>query len=142
MEITHSLTAPISVGEIIGNFSYQKQGTGEIITAKLVAGRDVAEYVPETTIMDIFPFLRIFENTLFRALLIVLLILVVLIVILVLHNRAAKQRRRRRIYEQRRREYLRRQQMQQSQRTRSSSAPRRSGYSAPQRRDPNRRRPY
>jgi len=142
VEITHSLTAPISVGEIIGNFSYQKQGTGEIITAKLVAGRDVAEYVPETTIMNIFPFLRIIENTLFRALLIVLVILVVLIVILILHNRAAKQRRRRRIYEQRRREYLRRQQMQQSQRTRSSSAPRRSGYSAPQRRDPNRRRPY
>ena len=147
IEITHDLTAPISVGEIIGNFSYQEKGSGQLVTAKLVASRDVAEYIPETTMTDIFPFLRIFENQVFRLLLIVLAILIVLIIILVLRNRAAKQRRRRRIYEQRRREYMRRQQMQGQRPGNSYPQQRRTTYSGSTQRRPsstgnNRRSPY
>ena len=105
-----SLTAPISKGEIIGDFSYLDASTGSIVTAKLVAGRDVAEQIDPPTLLDYFPFLRIFSNRIFLALLIVLAVLIVLIVILAMSRRAAKQRRRRMIYEQRRREYQRRQQ--------------------------------
>ena len=105
-----SLTAPISKGEIIGEFSYLDASTGSIVTAKVVAGRDVAEQIDPPTLLDYFPFLRIFSNKIFLALLIVLAVLIVLIVILALSCRAAKQRRRRMIYEQRRREYQRRQQ--------------------------------
>ena len=105
-----SLTAPISKGEIIGEFSYLDASTGSIVTAKVVAGRDVAEQIDPPTLLDYFPFLRIFSNKIFLALLIVLAVLIVLIVILALSRRAAKQRRRRMIYEQRRREYQRRQQ--------------------------------
>ena len=105
-----TLTAPISKGEIIGDFSYLDASTGGVVTAKVVAGRDVAEQINPPTLLDYFPFLRIFSNRIFLALLAVLAVLIVLIVILALSRRAAKQRRRRRIYEQRKREYQRRQQ--------------------------------
>ena len=116
-----SLTAPISKGEIIGDFQYLDASTGNIVTAKVVAGRDVAEQINPPTLLDYFPFLRIFSNKIFLALLVVLALLIVLIIILAASRRAAKQRRRRAIYERRRQEYLRRQQM---------------GAAQPRRRDP------
>lgn len=128
--ITHDLAAPISMGEIIGDFSYYDASTGSTVTAKLVAGRDVAQRTVLTTLTDIFPFLRIFSNRLFLILLGVLALLIVLIILLIASRRAARQRRRRRIYEQRRAEYLRRQRMQDQRR-----------YSGDDRRRDDRRRP-
>lgn len=112
VEITHSLAAPISMGEIIGNFSYYDATTGNTVTAKLVAGRDVAQRIERASLTDYFPFLKIFSNQLFLILLGLLVILIVLIIILAISRRVARQRRRRRIYEQRKAEYMRRQRMQ------------------------------
>ena len=112
VEVTHDLTAPISMGEIIGNFSYYDSAADSVVTAKLVAGRDVAERVVKAKLTDYFPFLKIFGNKIFLILLAVLALLIVLIIILAASRRAAKQRRRRRIYEQRKAEYLRRQRAQ------------------------------
>ena len=127
VEVTHSLTAPISMGEIIGNFSYYDASSGNIVTAKLVAGRDVAQRVERMSLTDFFPFLKIFSNRIFLVLLGVLALLVILIIILAASRRAARQRRRRRIYEQRRAEYMRMQQSR-SYRGRSAQQPRRSSY--------------
>lgn len=113
VEVIHDLTAPISMGEIVGNFSYFDTATGSTVTAKLVAGRDVAERVERMTLTDFFPFLKIFGSRIFLVLLAVLALLVILIVLLIASRRAARQRRRRRIYEQRRAEYMRRQREQQ-----------------------------
>jgi len=113
VQITHSLTAPISVGEIMGDFSYTDPITGVTTTAKLVASRDVAERIIPPTLLDYLPFLKIFQNRLFIALLVVIALLIFLLIMLNASRKAAKQRRRRQIYEQKRREYLRRQQMQQ-----------------------------
>ncbi len=107
VEVVHDLTAPISKGEIIANFSFYDTSSGTEITAKLVAARDVAQKVVKATLTDYVPFLKIFTNRLFIVLLIVLLVLLVLIIMLVSGKRAARQRRRRRIYEQRRAEYMR-----------------------------------
>lgn len=134
VEITHDLTAPISMGEIIGNFSYYDDSTGNTVTAKLVAGRDVAEKIERTSIVDFFPFLRIFSNKLFRTLLIVLALLIVLIIMLIASRRAARQRRRRRIYEQRRAEYLRRQRQMQGGRPANGNMQQRPRNSTPARR--------
>lgn len=112
VEVTHDLTAPISMGEIIGNFSYFDTATGNTVTAKLVAGRDVAERIERKTLTDFFPFLKIFGNGIFLVLLAVLALLMIMIMLLVASRRAARQRRRRKIYEQRRAEYMRRQRMQ------------------------------
>ena len=109
VQVTHDLTAPISQGEIIGDFSYFDPSTGNTVTAKLIAGRDVAERTALASITDYLPFLRIFQNRLFLILLGVLALLIVLIIALIANQRAAKQRRRRRIYERRKAEYLRRQ---------------------------------
>lgn len=111
VEITHDLTAPISMGEIIGNFSYFDTNTGSTVTAKLVAGRDVAERIERMSLTDFFPFLKIFSNSIFLVLLIVLALLIIMIVLLIASRRAARQRRRRRIYEQRKAEYMRSQRM-------------------------------
>ena len=136
VEITHDLTAPISMGEIIGEFSYYDSVAGNTVTARLVAGRDVAERVVRAKLTDFFPFLKIFNNRLFLLLLGVLFLLLVLIIILIASRRAARQRRRRRIYEQRKAEYMRRQRPQeQSSRRSASGAPRRDP-----RRDPRRPR--
>ncbi len=126
VEVVHDLTAPISKGEIIGNFSYYDTSTGSEVTAKLVANRDVAQQTVKATLSDYLPFLKLFENKLFIALLLVLLVLLVLIIMLVASRRAARQRRRRRIYEQRREEYLRRHQ----------SVHRNDGAQTPRRRPP------
>ena len=115
VSITHDLTAPISMGEIIGDFSFFDTATGTTVTAKLVAGRDVAQRTVLTTLTDLFPFLNIFKNRVFLLLLGVLALLILLIIILVCSRHAASQRRRRRIYEQRRAEYMRRMRMQQEQ---------------------------
>ncbi len=137
VQLVHDLAAPISKGEIIGDFNYLDSSTGTIVTAKVVAGRDVAEQIDPPTLLDYFPFLRIFENRLFRALLIVLAVLIVLIIALALSRRAAKQRRRRMIYERRRQEYQRRQQAGTAQRHRgphdrpTSSRPRSSASGRP-----------
>lgn len=119
--ITHDLTAPISVGEIIGDFSYTDPSTGKVITAKLVASRDVAERAIVAKLTDIFPALKIFENRIFLLLLVVIALLLILIIALAASRRAAKQRRRRRIYEQRRAEYMRRQRQQPQQRSNFSN---------------------
>lgn len=108
INITDNLAAPISTGEIIGSFSYTAQD-GEVITASLIAGRDVEAQPDPITLYDVFPFLRIFENTLVQLL---ILVLVLLILALILYNRAKRrriERRRRELYERRRREYQRRQ---------------------------------
>lgn len=123
VEVVHDLVAPISMGEIIGNFSYYDAQTGSAITAKLVAGRDVAERVERLTLTDLFPFLKIFHNRLFLLLLGVLIVLLILIILLVMSSRAARQRRRRKIYEQRRAEYMRYQRMQQERRYSSGTPP-------------------
>ena len=123
VEITHDLTAPISMGEIIGDFSYYDATTGSTVTAKLVAGRDVAQMVVHESIFDFFPFLRIFGNKLFLALLAVLVLLVILIILLAASRRAARQRRRRKIYEQRRAEYMRRERIQGADRYNGSRSP-------------------
>ncbi len=136
--ITHDLTAPISMGEIIGDFSYADPSTGKTVTAKLVAGRDVAERRTVAKFSDIFPFLKIFENRVFRALLVVVALLLVLIIILAASRRAAKQRRRRKIYEQKREEYLRKQRMQQK---RPSSSARPATRRPPVKQTQNGRRP-
>lgn len=112
VEVTHDLTAPISMGEIIGNFSYFDTSTGNTVTAKLVAGRDVAERVERMSLTDFFPFMEVFGNRVFLVLLAVLALLLIMIVLLIASRRAARQRRRRRIYEQRKAEYMRRQRMQ------------------------------
>ena len=107
VEITHDLTAPISMGEIIGEFSYYDNAAGNTVTAKLIAGRDVAERVVRAKLKDFFPFLKIFGNRLFLILLAVLALLIILIIALIISRHAARQRRRRRIYEQRRAQYMR-----------------------------------
>ena len=105
--LSRSLTAPITEGEIMGEFRYLDDD-GKIITAKLLAERDVEKRTVVTTLRDVFPWLSVFDNTLFLALLIVLAIILLLIVIIAARNRRIKQRRRREILEQRRREEARR----------------------------------
>ena len=107
VEVVHDLTAPISKGEIIANFSFYDTSSNTEITAKLVAARDVAQKVVKTTLTDYLPVLKLLNNKLFIALLIVLLVLLVLIIILISGKNAVRQRRRRRIYEQRKTEYMR-----------------------------------
>ncbi|MBR6767506.1 MAG: D-alanyl-D-alanine carboxypeptidase [Clostridia bacterium] len=108
--ITDNLAAPISEGEILGNFSYIAQN-GQRITALLVASRAVAEEPERFGITDMFPFLIYLENPLVRALLIVLAVLIVLIILSGMMRRARRERRRREIYEARKQAYMRRQRM-------------------------------
>lgn len=109
VEITHDLTAPITRGEIMGSFTYVDPDDGSVVTAKLIASRDVAEKTVLMAITDLFPFLKIFGNQTFLILLIVVGLIVVLLIIFAISRKAARQRRRKRILEQKRREYLRRQ---------------------------------
>ena len=106
--ITDDLVAPVSEGEILGNFRYVAQ-TGEEITALLIASRSVEEQPEQFLITDMFPFLNYFQNPLFRALVVVLALLAALLIISAAVRRARRERRRREIYEARRREYIRRQ---------------------------------
>lgn len=108
LTIVDNLVAPISVGEIIGNYTYTAQN-GEVITASLIAGRDVEAQPDPITLYDVFPFLRVFENKIVRLL---ILVLVLLVIVIALHGRAKRSRidrRRRELYERRKREYMRKQ---------------------------------
>lgn len=111
LEITHPLTAPITEGEVMGNFVYVNPQTHNMVTAVLVASRSVKERPVYMVITDVFPFLKVFGNKLFPVLVGFVVLLIVLIIALVASRRAAKQRRRKRILEQKRREYIRREQM-------------------------------
>ncbi len=122
--ITDDLVAPVSEGEILGNFRYVAQ-SGEEITALLIASRSVDEQPKPVLLSDYIPFLKNFENPLFRILLIVLAALIILIAISIGLNRARQARRRQEIYEARRREYLR----QQRERQRRAPQSRRHDYS-------------
>ena len=104
--ITSDMTAPVSEGEIMGSLRYIAQ-SGEEITARLIADRDIAEQPPKASVTDIFPFLRHFEDPLVRALAIVLAALLVLLLVARGIRHAKAERRRKRIYEARRREYMR-----------------------------------
>ena len=106
--ITDDLVAPISEGEILGNFSYIAQ-SGEKITALLIASRSIEEEPDRFDLTDMFPFLTYLSNPLVRALLIVLAIIIVLLILSGIMRRARRERRRREIYEARKEEYLRRQ---------------------------------
>lgn len=106
LSITSNMTAPVSEGEIMGNLRYVAQ-SGEVITAKLIADRDIAEQPPKTSIVDIIPFLKHFEDPLVRMLAIVLALLLAALMIARGVRRSRDERRRKRIYEARRREYMR-----------------------------------
>jgi len=138
--LVDNLTAPISAGEIVGSFSYTAQD-GEVISATLIAGRDIAAQPERITLYDVFPFLRAFENPLVTLLLVVMILLVVVLLLYSNAKRRRRERRRREVYEQRRREYIRQQRESESYRRsrprysgerRRSTAPRRSAQS-PQR---------
>lgn len=103
-----NLSAPITEGEFVGTFSYTTRD-GELINASLIAGRSIEAQPEKTTIYDLFPFMRAFENPLVKLLVIVLVLLVIMLILYGNAKRRRRERRRREIYEQRRREYLRRQ---------------------------------
>lgn len=108
ISLMDNLAAPITAGEFVGTFSYTAQD-GEIINASLIAGRSIEAQPERTTIYDVFPFLRAFQNPLVQMLVIVLILLVVMLILYSNAKRRRRERRRREIYEQRRREYLRQQ---------------------------------
>ena len=120
IRLVDNLAAPISLGEIVGTFSYTARD-GEVITASLIAGRDIAAQPERLTIYDLFPFLHIFDNPLVSLLAIVLVLLILMVILYNNAKRRRKERRRRELYEQRRREYLRRQQAAQNGRQPSAS---------------------
>ena len=108
IDLVDDLTAPVSAGENVGTFRYTAQD-GEVITASLIAGRDIAAQPERVTIDDVFPFIRIFDNLLVRMLVFVLLLLVIALALYSRAKRKRKERRRRELYERRKREYLQRQ---------------------------------
>jgi len=110
LEITDDLTAPISEGEILGNFSYIAQ-SGERITALLIASRSIEEEPDRFGLTDMFPFLTYLNNPLVKALMIVLAIIILLIILSGWMRRARRERRRREIYEARKKAYLKKQRM-------------------------------
>jgi len=104
VNITDSLAAPVEMGKLVGSFVYTAQD-GRVITASLVASRDVAAEPERLHLYDLFPFLEAFANPLVQVLLV---IIALLIVVLLVHRsvvRHRKERRRRALYEMRRREY-------------------------------------
>ena len=105
MTITHSMTAPVSEGEIMGSLRYVGQ-SGEVINALLIASRSIKEQPARMSLSDLFPFVSRFSDPLVKALLIVLLCLVVALVIASVVRSAARQRERGRIYQVRKREEL------------------------------------
>ena len=107
LTITSDMVAPISEGEIIGRLRYVDQ-SNKVITAMLVADRDIREEPPKLELVDFFPFLRHFENPLVLLLAAVLVLLVIMLIVAGRVRNARKERRRKRIYEARRLEYMRR----------------------------------
>ena len=106
LTITHNMTAPISEGEIMGQFRYVAQ-SGEEITALLIASRSVQEQPPRMSITDFFPFLKRLEDPLVKALIVVIAALILLLIIAGIARRALRQRRRQRIYDAHRRQQRR-----------------------------------
>ena len=104
--ITDDMVAPVSEGEIMGQFRYLDR-SGESITALLIASRSIAEQPPRAKLTDIFPWLQVFNNPLVKLLALVLLALLVLLIVSGIVQQNRKDRRRSRIYEARRQEYLR-----------------------------------
>jgi len=107
IRLVENLSAPISAGEIVGSYTYSAQ-SGEVITATLIAGRDIAAQPERVTVYDVFPFLQAFENPLVALLAIILVLLLVVYLLYRNARRRRQERRRRELYEKRRREYLRR----------------------------------
>lgn len=105
ISIVDNLSAPVSAGEIIGSFSYTTQ-SGELITASLIAGRDIAAQPDPVTLYDVFPFLIVFENLIVRLLVVVLALLILMLMLLSRAKRRRLERRRQELYERRRREYM------------------------------------
>lgn len=137
LEITHPMTAPISKGEIMGTYTFTDSRTGEVITATLVAGRDIAKKEEKHSIGEYLkknlPFLKMFGNTLFKILLVVLILIILLIIVLVIVRRVQKQRTRKRILERRRQEYLRQMRMQRRQEAQEGRGYRGNGEYPPRR---------
>ena len=107
LTVTSNMVAPVSEGEIIGRVRYVDQ-SGGVITALLVADRDIAEQPARTSLTDIIPALAYFENPLVVLLAVVLILLIVLLLVAGAVRGAKKDRRRKQIYEARRLEYMRR----------------------------------
>ena len=106
LTITHNMVAPVSEGEVVGQFRYVAQ-SGEEITALLIAGRSIEAQPPRFTLTDFFPFLQRLEDPLVQALLIAAAALIVLLILAGILRRASRQKRRSEIYEVRKREKLR-----------------------------------
>ena len=106
MTITHSLTAPVSEGEIMGSLRYVGQ-SGEIINALLIASRTIKEQPPRMSIEDMFPFLARLNDPLVCALLIVLALLILMLLIASAVRAANRQKERDRVYQLHRRRELR-----------------------------------
>ena len=107
LTVTSNMVAPVSEGEIIGRVRYVDQ-SGGVITALLVADRDIAEQPARTSLTDIIPALAYFENPLVVLLAVVLILLIVLLLVAGAVRGVKKDRRRKQIYEARRLEYMRR----------------------------------
>ncbi|MGX8705228.1 MAG: hypothetical protein ACSW8J_01490, partial [bacterium] len=105
MTITHSLTAPVSEGEIMGSLRYVGQ-SGEIINALLIASRTIKEQPPRMSIEDMFPFLARLNDPLVCALLIVLALLILMLLIASAVRAANRQKERDRVYQLHRRREL------------------------------------
>ena len=97
--IDDTLAAPITEGKYVGTFSYTAQD-GRVITASLIAGRSIEAQPEKLSASEVFPFLNVFSNPLFRVLLLVLLVLLIVIIV----HRSVEQRRQ----DQRREELYRR----------------------------------
>ena len=108
IHLVDNLAAPISMGEIVGSFSYTTKD-GQVITASLIAGRDIAAQPERMTIYDLFPFLHVFDNPLVTLLVIVLALLILSMALYFRARRRRIERRRQELYERRRREYMRHQ---------------------------------
>lgn len=106
LTITHSMVAPVTEGEKIGEFRYVDQ-SGEEITAWLVAGRSIEEQPPRASLTDFFPFIEKLDDPLILALIAVLVALFILLIIAGIVSRANQQRYRAKIYKSHRRDMLR-----------------------------------
>ena len=105
MTISHSMVAPVTAGEIMGTLRYVSQ-SGEEITARLIAGRDVQAQPPRRSLTDYFPWIKRFDDPLVRALMIVLACLILLLIIAAIVRRVSFQRRRDQVYRVRRHQAL------------------------------------
>ena len=104
--ITHNMVAPVSQGEIMGQFRYVST-SGEEVTALLVADRSIEAQPEKTNLLDFFPFIRYLKDPLVLSLIVVVIALILLLIIASVARSVSLQRRRAEIYEVRRREQMR-----------------------------------